>query len=181
MVRSSTDENQNKSSGLDYQEAIKQVSQSAVLLLDASCRVTSWNSGGQNLTGYAAKEVIGQPFFKFYPEKDQSEGKPMAILRQAVRKGSVIEKGWRVKKDGTKFWAHIVTTALYDEQKKVIGFIKIVNNYGENKHLDNQRLSLLQTTQILKKTVAVQKVEIKLLKKRLKQQAEINQKPKTSL
>jgi len=150
-----------------YADAIAQVNQVAIFVVDTKCRVVSWNEGIENLKGYSAKEIIGQPFFKFYPEEDQSSGKPMEILRQAVRKGTVIEDGWRVSKDGTTFWAHIVTTALFDDQKKVTGSIKIVHNYSEHKRLDNQRISLVETTQQQKRTINKQKTTIKDLEKRL--------------
>jgi len=155
------------SATFDYQRAIERVTQSAIYLLDAKCRVTSWNSGAEAIKGYSTKDVIGQPFFNFYPEKDQSEDKPMRILRQAVRKGSVTEEGWRVRKDGTEFWAHIVTTALFNEHKQVTGFLKIVHNYSEYKRLDNQRISLVDTTQKQKKLINKQKAEIKELEKQL--------------
>lgn len=91
----------------------------------------------------------------------------MEILHQAVRQGSVTEEGWRVRKDNTQFWAHIVTTALYNKQKKVTGFLKIVYNYSENKRLDNQRISLMETIQRQKKIINQQKREIKDLRKQL--------------
>ncbi len=167
MARTTTDKSQELTQELDYRTAIEQVTKSAIYILDASCRVISWNHGAEAIIGYSAEEVIGQPFFKFYPEQDQSAGKPMEILHQAVRKGSIAEQGWRMRKDGTKFWAHIVTTALYDEQKKVSGFLKIVRNHSEYKRLDNQRISLLETTQQQKKVIRKQKTEIKSLEKQL--------------
>ena len=167
MRHATADKSQVLTQQLDYQTAIEQVSQSAVYLLDASCHVISWNSGAAAIKGYSAQEVIGRSFFKFYHEQDQSEGKPMQILHQAVRKGTVTEEGWRVRKDGTEFWAYIVTTALFNEQKKVTGFLKIVHNYSENKRLDNQRISLVETTQQQKKLINKQKAEIKKLEKQL--------------
>ena len=152
---------------VDYQAAIEQVSNSAIYLLDSKCRVISWNSGAEAIKGYSAKEVIGHSFFKFSPEQDQTEGKPMEILRRAVKKGSVTEEGWRVRKDGTEFWAYIVTTVLFNEQKQVTGFLKIIHNYSENKRLDNQRISLVETTQQQKKIINKQKAQIKNLEKRL--------------
>ena len=151
----------------NYKNAIEQDQKSAIYLLDTKCRVVSWNRGAEVIKGYSANEVIGQPFFRFYPEKEQTTGKPMAILRQAVSKGSVAEEGWRVRKDGTEFWAHIVTTALLDEQRKVTGFLKIVHNYNEFKRLDNQRQSLLDTVQLQKKIISKQKTTIKDLEKQL--------------
>lgn len=168
MGRKTTDSSQLLTRQLDYKAAIDQVSKSAVYLLDDECRVISWNRGAEAIKGYSAEEVIGQLFFKFYLEKDQSAGKPTEILRQAVKKGSVTEEGWRVRKDGAEFWAYIVTTALYDEQKNVTGFLKIVHNYSEHKRLDNQRISLVETTQNQKKIIKKQKNEIKQLQKKLK-------------
>ena len=156
----------------DYADAITQVNQAAIFVVDTKCRVVSWNEGVENLKGYSAKEIIGQPFFKFYPEQDQSTGKPMEILRQAVREGTVAEDGWRVRKDGTTFWAHIATTALFDEQKKVTGFIKIVHNYNEHKRLENQRISLVETTQQQKRIISKQKLAIGDLEKRLQRVAQ---------
>jgi len=167
MEHAKTAKSQGLTNELDYQTAIEQVTKSAIYLIDAKCRVISWNRGSEAMTGYSAEEVIGQAFFKFYPEQDQSAGKPMEVLHRAVRKGSVTEEGWRVRKDGTEFWAYIVTTALYDEHKKVTGFLKIVRNYSEHKRLDNQRISLVETTQQQKKVIAKQKNEIKKLKREL--------------
>lgn len=160
------------SATFDYQRAIEQVAQAAVFLLDAKCRVVSWNQGSENLKGYSAKEVIGRPFFKFYPKKDQSSGKPIAILRQAVREGTVTEEGWRIRKDGTEFWAYTVTTALFNEDRKVTGFLKIVHNYNENKRLDNQRISLVETTQKQKRLINRQKAQIKVLEKQLQKRTD---------
>jgi PAS domain S-box-containing protein len=167
MASTTTDKSQALRPEPDYQTAIEQVTKSAIYLLDAQCRIVSWNLGAEALTGYSAEEVIGQPFFKFYLQKDQSAGKPMEMLHQAVRKGSIAEEGWRVRKNGTEFWAHIVTTALYDDQKKVSGFLKIVRNFNEYKRLDNQRISLVETTQHQKRTIIKQKSDIKGLEKQL--------------
>ncbi len=167
MDETMNDEVSSLTSEMGYKQAIAQVSDSAIFLLDVKCRITSWNSGGEILKGYTSEEVIGQPFFKLYSEHDQTEGKPLDILRDAVRHGSATEEGWRTRKDGTEFWAHTVTTALYDERKKVIGFIKIVHDYSTHKRLDNQRISLLQSIQTLKKTIATQKSDIKILEKKL--------------
>jgi len=167
MAGTKTDKSQDITQALDYQSAIEQVTNSAIYLVDAKCRIVSWNRGAEAITGYSAAEVIGQPFLKFYLEQDQSAGKPMEILHQAARQGSAAEEGWRVRKDGTEFWAHIVTTALYNDQKKVSGFLKIVRNYNEYKRLDNQRISLVETTQQQKRVFIKQKSEIKNLERQL--------------
>lgn len=167
MAHTSTNKSQEISPDLDYQSAIEQVTKSAIYLVDAQCRVVSWNRGAEVLTGYSAKEVIGQPFFKFFLEQDQSAGKPLEILHQSLREGSIAEEGWRVRKDGTEFWAHIDTTALCDDQKKVSGFLKIVRNYNKYKRLANQRSSLVETTQQQKRLIITQKTEIKNLEKQL--------------
>ena len=178
MDRATIDKSQELTPGLNYQTAIEQVTKSAIYLLDAQCRITSWNRGAKAITGYSSEEVIGQQFLKFYLKQDQSEGKPMGLLHEAARKGSVAEEGWRVRKDGTEFWAHIITTALYDNQKKVIGFLKIIRNYNEFKRLDNQRISLLATTQQQKRLIIKQKTAIKNLEKQLQISLQIAPKSK---
>jgi len=84
MAGTKTDKSQDITQALDYQSAIEQVTNSAIYLVDAKCRIVSWNRGAEAITGYSAAEVIGQPFLKFYLEQDQSAGKPMEILHQAA-------------------------------------------------------------------------------------------------
>jgi PAS domain S-box-containing protein len=181
MATTTTDKSQELSHNYDYQKAIEQVTKSAIFLLDAKCRIVTWNRGAKVITGYNSEDVIGKSFLKFCPVQDQSAGKPMEVLHKAARQGSVVEEGSRVRKNGTEYWAQIVTTALYDDQKKVRGFLKIIRNYNEYKRLDNQRISLVETTQQQKRAIIKQKSEIKNLEKKLQmaiQQAQASVKSK---
>ena len=97
----------------------------AILSLDPDGLVTTWNSGAQRLKGYSAEEIVGQHVARFYSREDIEEGKLVEELRQAAATGHVEGQGWRVRKDGSKFWADIVTTALRNSGGELIGFVKI--------------------------------------------------------
>lgn len=103
----------------------------AIFALDVNGFIVSWNSGAERIKGYRAEEIIGQHFSRFYPEPDLKQGKPARVLETAKATGRFEEKGWRVRKDGTHFWASVVITALYDEQGKLAGFSKITRDITE--------------------------------------------------
>ena len=103
----------------------------AIYMLDLDGRVVSWNSGGVRLKGYTADEIIGQPFSRFYTPEDQKAGVPKEALRTARDTGRFHTEGWRVRKDGTRFWASVVIDAVHDEQGKVIGFAKVTRDITE--------------------------------------------------
>ena len=86
----------------------------AIFMLDTSGRIISWNEGAQRIKGYAAYEIIGQHFSVFYPAEEVARGKPSRLLEKATQDGRYEEEGWRVRKDGSKFWASVVLTALRD-------------------------------------------------------------------
>jgi PAS domain S-box-containing protein len=105
----------------------------AIFLLDPAGRIASWNAGAENIKGYRAEEVIGSHFSRFYPPEDVAAGKPAAELRQAVADGRVEDEGWRVRKDGTRFWANAVVTALKDEGGNLRGFAKVTRDLTERR------------------------------------------------
>jgi PAS domain S-box-containing protein len=109
------------------------VSDYAILMLDADGRVQTWNAGAQQIKGYAAGEIVGQPIDVFYTPEDRAEGKPRNALATAVREGHYTEYGWRVRKDGTRFWASVVITPLKDVLGRVEGFCKITRDMTEAK------------------------------------------------
>jgi PAS domain S-box-containing protein len=100
----------------------------AIFLLDAEGRVQSWNSGAQRIKGYRASEIIGRHFSCFYSEEDVNAGKPARVLEIATREGRVEDEGWRIRKDGSTFWASAVITALKDTSGKVIAFGKVTRD-----------------------------------------------------
>jgi PAS domain S-box-containing protein len=103
----------------------------AIFMLDADGRVSSWNIGAKRIKGYEPSEIIGQHFSRFYPEVDVQAGKPQRELQDAMRDGRVEDEGWRVRKDGSRFWANVVITALRGEQGQLLGFSKVTRDFTE--------------------------------------------------
>src|SRR5678815_3701837 len=97
----------------------------AVFLLDASGNVASWNRGAEILKGYSASEIIGSHFSVFYTPESILQGKPDWELKTASQYGRIEDEGWRVRKDGTRFWANVVITSLRGEDGKLMGFAKV--------------------------------------------------------
>ncbi len=105
----------------------------AIFLLDPTGIVKSWNAGAARIKGYSADEIIGQSFTRFYPPEAISSGFPLEELRQAAKHGRFEDEGWRIRKDGSKFWVNVVITALYDAEHNVTGFLKITRDLTERK------------------------------------------------
>ncbi|HEX2204078.1 MAG TPA: PAS domain S-box protein [Longimicrobium sp.] len=103
----------------------------AVFALDPAGRVASWNEGARAITGYAAEEAMGRHFSVFFPAEEVSLGMPERELRRAVQAGRTESEGWRVRKDGTRFWAHTMAAALHDEEGRHTGFAKVIRDITE--------------------------------------------------
>ncbi len=110
----------------------------ANVMLDPEGLVVSWNEGAERTKGYRAEEIIGQPFSRFYPAEDIHNGKPDRELARATESGSFEDEGWRVRKDGTRFLANVVITALRDENGRLRGFGKITRDITERKRSEEQ-------------------------------------------
>jgi PAS domain S-box-containing protein len=108
----------------------------AILMLDPEGRVTSWNEGAERIKGYRAEEIIGQHFSRFYPPEDVKGGKPPYELKVAAERGRFEDEGWRVRKDGSRFWANVVITALRDETGQLRGFGKVTRDMTERKKIE---------------------------------------------
>jgi PAS domain S-box-containing protein len=108
----------------------------AIIMLDPEGCVRSWNAGAERITGYSAGEIAGQSFERFYPPEDVAAGKPAAELRAALLNRRVEDRGWRVRKDGTRFWAEVVVTALHDEHGRLRGFAKVTRDLSEHKRIE---------------------------------------------
>jgi PAS domain S-box-containing protein len=108
----------------------------AIFALDPSGRVASWNPGAQRIKQYRAEEIIGQDFSCFYPGEDVQAGKPDEELRAAAAEGRCEADGWRLRKDGSRFWANVVITALWDEAGQLRGFSKITRDMTERKQAE---------------------------------------------
>lgn len=112
---------------------VENVKDYAIYMLSPSGHVQSWNAGAQHIKGYDANEIIGQHFSKFYTPDDQATDVPAKALQTAETTGKFEAEGWRVRKDGTHFWASVVIDAIYDDQGKLIGFAKITRDVTARK------------------------------------------------
>jgi PAS domain S-box-containing protein len=108
----------------------------AILMLDREGRVASWNEGAERIKGYRAEEIIGQHFSLFYPAEDVNAGKPAHELKVATEQGRFEDEGWRVRKDGSRFWANVVVTALRGETGDLRGFGKVTRDMTERKKIE---------------------------------------------
>jgi PAS domain S-box-containing protein len=104
----------------------------AILMLDTAGCVTSWNPGAQRIKGYRAEEILGKHFSHFYPRSDVEAGKPQRELEVAAKEGRIIDEGWRVRKDGSTFWANVVITALRDNQGHLRGYAKLTRDMTQS-------------------------------------------------
>ena len=119
---------------------VESVKDYAIFMLDPSGRVATWNVGAERIKGYRADEIIGQHFSRFYPEEDVRAGKCDRELELAERDGRFEDEGYRVRKDGTRFWANVVITPLRDAADKLIGFAKVTRDLSERRAAEEERL-----------------------------------------
>ena len=111
-----------------YQLLIEGTAEYAIFMLDPEGRVLTWNGGARRLKGYAAEEIIGQHFSRFYTKEAVESGWPGHELTVAKTEGRIEDEGWRLRKDGSRFWANVVITALRDPTGDLIGFSKITRD-----------------------------------------------------
>ncbi len=112
---------------------VQGVTDYAIYMLDLEGRVTNWNAGAQRIKGYTPEEITGQHFSQFYTPEDRDGGVPEAALQSARTSGQYEAEGWRVRKDGTRFWASIVIDAIRDENGQLIGFAKITRDLTDKR------------------------------------------------
>jgi PAS domain S-box-containing protein len=116
----------------NFRLLVEGVADYALYMLDPSGVITSWNIGGQRIKGYSPEEILGQHFSRFYTETDRANGKPKRALQIARDQGRYEEEGWRVRKDGTFFWASVIIDPIY-EDGKLVGFAKITRDITERR------------------------------------------------
>jgi PAS domain S-box-containing protein len=127
----------------NFRRLVTAVSEYAIFMLDVDGRVVSWNAGAQRIKGYRAHEIIGSHFRVFYPE-DERAVRPEQNLEAALRDGSFAEEGWRVRQDGSRFWASVVITAVYDERGRHVGFAKVTRDRSEQREREEERRSFIE-------------------------------------
>ena len=121
---------------------IESVKDYAIFMLDPDGRVATWNVGAERIKGYRAEEIIGRHFSTFYPPEDVAGGKCERELVAAVAEGRFEDEGWRVRKDGTRFWANVVITPLRDPSGNVLGFAKVTRDLTERVRAEDERVQM---------------------------------------
>jgi PAS domain S-box-containing protein len=121
-----------------FRRLVESIDEYAIFILDPQGFVRTWNRGAERIKGYKAEEIIGRHFSTFYPERDLQTGKPELELTEAARVGRFEDEGWRVRRDGSQFWANVVITALRDDDGKLWGFAKITRDLTERKRAADQ-------------------------------------------
>ena len=126
----------------------------AIFMLDPDGCVSTWNTGAERIKGYKASEIIGQHFSRFYPEEDVRAGKPAWELEVATREGRFEDEGWRIRKDGSRFWANVIITAVKDNCGRLDGIQKVTRDITERmlaqKSLEESRLKLQESERSLR-------------------------------
>lgn len=124
----------------------------AIYMLDREGHITNWNSGAEAIKGYSAEEAVGQHFSRFYTEEDRANGEPKRALETALREGKYEREAWRVRKDGTLFWAQVLIDPIYNETGEHVGFAKVTRDATERKkaqdELEETRAALAQAQKL---------------------------------
>ena len=131
---------------------VNAVTDYAIYMLDPHGSVQTWNPGAERFKGYTADEIVGQHFSRFYSEEDRASGEPQRALETALRAGKYEREAWRVRKDGSLFWAHVVIDPIFDEDGEHVGFTKITRDATERKRaeeeLEQTRAALAQSQKL---------------------------------
>jgi PAS domain S-box-containing protein len=143
-----------------YHLMVEEVQDYAILYLNREGFVENWNRGAEEIKGYKAEEIIGRNFNIFYPEQDRKNKLPEYLLEKAVEKGKVIHEGFRVRKDGSVFWASVAITAVHDEKDNVIGFSKVTHDLTEKKAADDKLKE--NAAQLAQKNKDLEKMNVEL-------------------
>lgn len=131
-----------------YHLMVEEVQDYAILYLNHEGIVENWNLGAEKIKGYKAEEIIGKNFSNFYTESDRKSNLPKKLLNIAIEKGKATQEGWRVRKDGSYFWASVVITAVHNKKGQVIGFSKVTHDLTEKKKADDKiKLNALELEQ----------------------------------
>jgi len=130
-----------KHGGRIYQLMIDSVRDYAIFMLDPNGHIASWNQGAERMKGYSSDEIIGQHFSVFYPREAIESGHPQHELEIAAREGTFVEDAYRLRKDGSRFWASVVITAVRDENDNLIGFAKVTRDLTERRNAEQRALA----------------------------------------
>lgn len=121
-----------------YHKMVSEVQDYAIILLDPEGKILDWNKGAERVKGYTTSEIVGKNFRLFYPPEEKEAQLPQRLLKEAADKGFVNHEGYRVRKDGTRFWGNVAITALHDAQDRIIGFSKVTKDLTERKAAEDR-------------------------------------------
>jgi formate hydrogenlyase transcriptional activator len=141
---------------LQLRSIVESVSDYAIYLLDKDGCVTTWNPGAERIKGYSADEIVGSDFSRFFTHEDVERGKPAELLRTAAQRGRLEQEGWRVRKDGSRFWADVVLTAIRDTSGELIGYAKVTRDFTDRKRAEEA--VMLQLSSALLENVDARKL-----------------------
>jgi PAS domain S-box-containing protein len=139
----------------DFRRLVESIADYAIFILDRDGRVASWNAGAERIKGYGRDEIIGAHVSRFYSAEDRAAGVPERLLERAAIEGRVESEGWRVRKDGSRFWANVVVTALRGEDGALHGFGKVTRNVTEQRQTDERCRALADAVARQARTVDV--------------------------
>jgi PAS domain S-box-containing protein len=123
-----------------YHRMVEEIEDYSIILLDTEGYILNWNKGAQKIKGYSADEIVGKHFSIFYTTDDVNSKRPDTVIQQAKVRGRANDEGWRVRKDGSKFWGNVLMTVLHDEHNNIIGFAKITRDLTERKRSEDRLL-----------------------------------------
>src|SRR5215207_8616882 len=121
-----------------YQLLVDAVTDYALYMLDPDGRVATWNQGAARIKGYSADQIIGEHFSRFFTDDDVAKGLPARALSEAAREGRFEAEGWRVRKDGTRFWANAILDPIRSDNGELLGFVKITRDITERREHERQ-------------------------------------------
>ena len=152
-----------------YRSLVEQVTDYGIFMLDEKGRIISWNEGAKKIKGYDEREIIGKYFSIFYPEEDVLNGKPALELKIAKAEGKYEEEGWRIRKDGSPFWANVVITAVYNNQGIHIGFSKVTRDLTERKESERALRDSYERYRLLANELRLTNTELSYANQELEQ------------
>jgi PAS domain S-box-containing protein len=136
-----------------YRLLVDRVQDYAIFALDPQGHILSWNAGAEQIKGYGISEILGKHFSIFYPPDDIAAGKPTWELEVATATGQIEDEGWRVRKDGSRFWANVLITALRDDEGELLGFAKVTRDLTERRQAEEQLIQSEERFRLLVQSV----------------------------